>query len=462
LEKEIYYNKTIYCYVEEQGERLNEFILKYNNESIIHIIPSIIESCDKKLLYCLCDIITNYVKDDKNADTRYTFVTDVRRLYNIVERFYNTLFEEIIYIEQDNKKEFDNEIEIEELIKYFLNIQRSFLNTSFMRKLWNLKNSINKNEFMKFLYGLRGVGIEKEDCLKRLWNCFCNILLYEFDYSKFQNKSIIYKLSIYSILMALDKNADYTNKYLSEVLENNEINAENMYFIYHQFKRMSFTRQAIMDKQSVVLLNKLYDKCYNNFMDNLKEYIHKIPLEKRDKNAVMIIAVQFLDNTHAPTKTVIERIKVLSTSGKKVVLVNTAEICLMNGYLPIYMIEGANYFEKYENINKIKKADLRRSLGIVLQDTHLFTGTVMENIRYGKLDATDEECIAAAKLANAHSFIKRLPDGYNTVLTGDGANLSQGQRQLLAIARAAIADPPVLILDEATSSIDTRTEKIVQ
>ena len=114
------------------------------------------------------------------------------------------------------------------------------------------------------------------------------------------------------------------------------------------------------------------------------------------------------------------------------------------------------------NINKIKKPDLRRSLGIVLQDTHLFTGTVMENIRYGNLDATDEECMAAAKLANADGFIRRLPDGYNTMLTGDGANLSQGQRQLLAIARAAVADPPVLILDEATSSIDTRTEKLVQ
>ena len=114
------------------------------------------------------------------------------------------------------------------------------------------------------------------------------------------------------------------------------------------------------------------------------------------------------------------------------------------------------------NINKIKKPDLRRSLGMVLQDTHLFTGTVMDNIRYGKLDATDEECIRAAKLANADGFIRRLPDGYNTMLTGDGANLSQGQRQLLAIARAAVADPPALILDEATSSIDTRTEKLVQ
>ena len=114
------------------------------------------------------------------------------------------------------------------------------------------------------------------------------------------------------------------------------------------------------------------------------------------------------------------------------------------------------------NINKIRKPDLRRSLGIVLQDTHLFTGTVMENIRYGNLDATDEECVAAAQLANADGFIRRLPDGYDTMLTGDGANLSQGQRQLLAIARAAVADPPVLILDEATSSIDTRTEKLVQ
>ena len=114
------------------------------------------------------------------------------------------------------------------------------------------------------------------------------------------------------------------------------------------------------------------------------------------------------------------------------------------------------------NVTKIKKDDLRRSLGIILQDTSLFTGTVMDNIRYGRLDASDEECIAAAKLANADGFIRRLPQGYQTVLTGGGANLSQGQRQLLSIARAAVADPPVLILDEATSSIDTHTEKLVQ
>ena len=127
-----------------------------------------------------------------------------------------------------------------------------------------------------------------------------------------------------------------------------------------------------------------------------------------------------------------------------------------------YEIEGGLITYDGIDVRDIEKDSLRQSLGVVLQDTHLFTGTVMENIRYGRLEATDEECIAAARLANADGFIKRLPEGYNTMLTGDGANLSQGQRQLLAIARAAVADPPVLILDEATSSIDTRTEALVQ
>ena len=127
-----------------------------------------------------------------------------------------------------------------------------------------------------------------------------------------------------------------------------------------------------------------------------------------------------------------------------------------------YELEGGRITYDGIDVRRIAKDDLRASLGMVLQDTHLFTGTVMDNIRYGRLDATDEECIAAAKTANAHSFIRRLPQGYQTVVTGDGANLSQGQRQLLAIARAAVADPPVMILDEATSSIDTRTEKHIE
>ena len=164
-------------------------------------------------------------------------------------------------------------------------------------------------------------------------------------------------------------------------------------------------------------------------------------------------------------KIVLHGIKLYAKPGQKIAFVGSTgagKTTITNLINRFYDIQDGKIRYDGININKIKKADLRKSLGIVLQDTHLFTATVMDNIRFGKLDATDEEVIAAAKLANADTFIRQLPDGYNTVLTGDGANLSQGQRQLLSIARAAVADPPVLILDEATSSIDTRTEKIVQ
>ena len=164
-------------------------------------------------------------------------------------------------------------------------------------------------------------------------------------------------------------------------------------------------------------------------------------------------------------KIVLHGIKLYAKPGQKIAFVGSTgagKTTITNLINRFYDIQDGKIRYDGININKIKKADLRRSLGIVLQDTHLFTGTVRDNIRFGKLDATDEEIVAAAKLANADSFIRRLPDGYDTMLTGDGAKLSQGQRQLLAIARAAIADPPVLILDEATSSIDTRTERIVQ
>ena len=172
-----------------------------------------------------------------------------------------------------------------------------------------------------------------------------------------------------------------------------------------------------------------------------------------------------VDFGYKDDKIVLHDVKLFAEPGQKIAFVGSTgagKTTITNLINRFYDIQDGKIRYDGINVNKIKKADLRRSLGIVLQDTHLFTGTVRENIRFGKLDATDEEIVAAAKLANADGFIKRLPDGYDTMLTGDGANLSQGQRQLLAIARAAVADPPVLILDEATSSIDTRTERIVQ
>ena len=172
-----------------------------------------------------------------------------------------------------------------------------------------------------------------------------------------------------------------------------------------------------------------------------------------------------VDFGYTPEKTVLHEVDLYATPGQKIAFVGSTgagKTTITNLINRFYDIQDGKIRYDGININKIKKADLRHSLGMVLQDTHLFTGTVMENIRYGKLDATDEEVIAAAKLANADGFIRHLEHGYDTMLTGDGAALSQGQRQLLAIARAAVADPPVLILDEATSSIDTRTERIVQ
>ena len=177
------------------------------------------------------------------------------------------------------------------------------------------------------------------------------------------------------------------------------------------------------------------------------------------------VTFDHVDFGYVPEKIVLHDISMYATPGQKIAFVGSTgagKTTITNLINRFYDIQDGKIRYDGVNINKIRKGDLRRSLGMVLQDTHLFTGTVMENIRFGRLDATDEECIAAAQLANADGFIRRLPDGYDTVLTGDGANLSQGQRQLLSIARAAVADPPVLILYEATSSIDTRTEKIVQ
>ena len=177
------------------------------------------------------------------------------------------------------------------------------------------------------------------------------------------------------------------------------------------------------------------------------------------------VVLDDVDFGYTEDKLVLHNISLWAKPGQKIAFVGATgagKTTITNLINRFYDIADGKIRYDGININKIKKQDLRRSLGIVLQDTHLFTGTVMDNIRYGKLDATDEECIKAAKLANADGFIRRLPDGYDTMLTGNGANLSQGQRQLLAIARAAVADPPALILDEATSSIDTRTEKLVQ
>ena len=225
------------------------------------------------------------------------------------------------------------------------------------------------------------------------------------------------------------------------------------------------------DEGNVELVNVSYDEDgrLHETKENTEMWAWKRPAREggapdyiRLKGDVTFDGVDFGSN---PDKQILYDIKMYATPGQKIAFVGSTgagKTTITNLINRFYDIQDGKIRYDGININKIRKDDLRRSLGIVLQDTNLFTGTIMDNIRYGRLDATDEECIAAARLANADGFIKRLPDGYNTLLHGGGANLSQGQRQLLAIARAAVADPPVLILDEATSSIDTRTERLVQ
>ncbi|MBQ8497413.1 MAG: ABC transporter ATP-binding protein [Clostridia bacterium] len=223
------------------------------------------------------------------------------------------------------------------------------------------------------------------------------------------------------------------------------------------------------DEGYVTLVNAAYDKAGN--LIETKERTNLWAWKHPHKDGTLTykllegdVRMTDVDFGYVPEKTVLHDITLYAEPGQKVAFVGSTgagKTTITNLINRFYDIADGKVRYDGININKIKKADLRRSLGVVLQDTNLFTGTVMENIRYGRLDATDEEVYVAAQLANAHDFITRLPDGYNTMLTGNGANLSQGQRQLISIARAAVADPPVMILDEATSSIDTRTEALV-
>lgn len=343
-----YCKQTIFCYVENQEDALDKFVAEHNNDSLIHILLSIIDSCEGKLYYCLCYIINNYIKSDKTL----WFATDVKSLYDTVKEIFSFLFEKIIYIEQENKREFDSKFDIKILINYFINLQADTHYALLMKDLWTLKEDKNLEHIIQFLDNLRKAKIEKDKKLTELWCCFCELLLYEIKDMLSGKQYFYYKLALYSILMKLSKNADYTNRYLCETLNNGDI--ENMYFVYHQLKRKMFTGQVVFDKESGNILNKLYDKCYEGFINDLKEYLVKIPLAERNKNLVMILTVQFLEERHAPTSSIIERVKAYRALGKNVVIINTAEICLMNGYVPIYNIDIGNVLKEYDDINEIK------------------------------------------------------------------------------------------------------------
>lgn len=272
-------------------------------------------------------------------------------------------------------------------------------------------------------------------------------------------------LGVIASFLQLSKN--FTRP-ISEV--SNQINAVIMALAGAERIFELMDEESEQDNGYVTLVNAKYDK-YDNITEadeRTEMWAWKHPHGNGTITYTKLHGDVVLDNVdfgYVPEKLVLHNVTLHAKPGEKFAFVGSTgagKTTITNLINRFYDIDDGKIRYDGININKIKKPDLRHSLGIVLQDVHLFTGTVMDNIRYGKLDATDEECIAAAKLANAHGFISRLPDGYNTFITGDGGQLSQGQCQLISIARAAVADPPVMILDEATSSIDTRTEALVQ
>ncbi len=344
-----YCKQIIYCYVQKQKDKLNEFVENHNNDSLIHIYFSVIEECEGKFLYALCDIANKYMKQDKMV----WFVTDIKELYDIVKQLYSALFEKIIYIEQNNNKEFNNGLEIGKLVNYFLTLQKEFPHYLLMEKLYALKNSKNINDFTKFLYQLSNANIENNGKLTRLWTCLCELLVYEFRNNVFDKKCIYYILTVYSILMSISNDVTYTNLYLNEILANSDINTENLYFVWQQFKRISVRKGAVLNKKSNELCNLIYEKCYYGFKEIQNKELKKIPLENRNENVVILLTPQFLDETHAPTRSVIERAKILKKLGKTIIIINTTEQYLKEGYIPLYRAHEGTVLDKYNEIKEI-------------------------------------------------------------------------------------------------------------
>lgn len=345
-----YCNKIIYCYVEEQNDGLNKFIEKNSSDSLIQILLSTIDSSEEKIYYCLCHIINNYIK----ADKKVWFVTDIKSLYEVVKELFSFLFEKIIYIEQENKRNFDKKFDICAVISYFINIQDNKQQAFLMKEIWNLKENIDIVNIVKLLDNLKKTKVEKKEKLTRLWCCFCELLIYEIKNTDLEAKGFYYKLAIYSIIMKLGRSAAYTNVYLNEILINSDIKIDNMYFVYQQLKRQVFINKVLLNENSKNMINELYDRCYKGFLYESKEYLVKIPLEERNKNLAMILTTQFLAKGHAPTNSIIERAKALKVLGKNVIIVNTTEYCLINGYLPMYDIDIGNVIREYNDVNEIK------------------------------------------------------------------------------------------------------------
>ena len=337
--------RTICCFMEQTSDKFNEFIEKHDNDSYIHLYTDIINSCEDNMFYCLGELYNIILQ----ADDELWFVTDVPNLYNIVMKLYDTVFEDIIVMESENDKNFASDFDLKELIEFEINVQSDTLYKKYMSKLFELSDLQNKQDIMIFSCELIDLPIENDYKKKMLFYHFTKLL---FEYTK-ETAGTYYKLCLLSILMKLGKKAEYTNNYFELVRTAEDITEDNKYFAWNQFKAISLRNFAVYDKTTNCIVDDIYTQAYNTYMKKCKEMLSYIPFNERNKDVVIVMTTQYLNNTHAPTRTVMERCKALRELGKVVIIINTTEQYIMQGVIPMYRAFFGTTIEEYDDMQSI-------------------------------------------------------------------------------------------------------------
>ncbi len=337
--------RTICCFMEQTSDKFNEFIEKHDNDSYIHLYTDIINSCEDNMFYCLGELYNIILQ----ADDELWFVTDVPNLYNIVMKLYDTVFEDIIVMESENDKNFASDFDLKELIEFEINVQSDTLYKKYMSKLFELSDLQNKQDIMIFSCELIDLPIENDYKGKMFFYHFTKLL---FEYTK-ETAGTYYKLCLLSILMKLGGKAEDTNNYFELVRTAEDITEDNKYFAWNQFKAISFRNMAAYDKTTNYTVNEIYTQAYDTYMKKYKEMLSYIPLNERNKDVVIVMTIQYLNNTHAPTRTVMERCKALRELGKVVILINTTEQYIMQGVIPMYRAFLGATIEEYDDMQSI-------------------------------------------------------------------------------------------------------------
>ncbi len=336
--------RTICCFMEKTGDSLEELIARYDADSYIHLYTDIIDSCEGNIFYCLGELYNIILQ----SEAELWFVTDIPDLYSTIVELYDTVFEKITFIENTNSRCFGEELNIRELIDYEINVQNSIMSSQYMKKLTELTGA-DKNALIQFLYEFKDLQFENDYKKKILWCHFIELLLKYTD----KDSSTDYKLCLLSILMKFANKAKYTTEFFKAVQISSDMTEDNKYFAWNQFKRISLKQLVRYDEDTNSIVDELYDQAYDMYMQKYKDRLGCIPLNDRNKDIVLVMTIQYLDNTHAPTRTVMERCKTLRKLGKTVVIINTAEQYIMPGFVPMYGASYGRVLEEYKDADSI-------------------------------------------------------------------------------------------------------------